>query len=384
MKRVAVYYPWIHLRGGAERAVLEIVRRSRHRCTVFTNHLDLEQTYPEFRHYGNVRVLKRVPVERSFGKVIAAAATILLQKLDLREFDVLLVSSEGLGDLITFRNAEKPIVCHCHTPVRPVYDSVYRRTWLDRHPGSRMPLTAFSLLYSVVTRMAWRHYRRVFVNSREVAARIAAGRICPADKVEVVHSGVAHERVHATFTYRPFFLYAGRIKWTKNVRLAIEAFQEFEKLADAVSGEWRLVVAGSVDRGSSQYYTELRQRVHGDARVEFRLNPSEDELGALYDQCAALVYPSLNEDWGLVPLEAMAYGKPVLAVNRGGPTESIVAGETGFLLEPSAAAFAAKMTWLVEHPEEARRMGVAAAARAKEYSWDAFVQRLDDYIEQHC
>jgi len=96
------------------------------------------------------------------------------------------------------------------------------------------------------------------------------------------------------------------------------------------------------------------------------------------------VFPSLNEDWGIVPLEAMAHGKPVLAVNSGGPTESVVDGETGFLLEPSAAAFATKMSWLVEHSEEARRMGVAAVARAKRYSWDAFVQRLDDYVEHHC
>jgi alpha-1,3/alpha-1,6-mannosyltransferase len=80
----------------------------------------------------------------------------------------------------------------------------------------------------------------------------------------------------------------------------------------------------------------------------------------------------------------MAHGKPVLAVNSGGPTESVVDGETGFLVEPRPAAFAAKMTWLVAHPEEARRMGVAAGARAKGYSWNAFVERLDDYIERDC
>src|SRR5439155_1765393 len=222
--------------------------------TVFTNHVDYEQTYPEFRSLQNLVVLDRVPLERSFGRVLRAAATIARQKLDLREFDALLVASEGLGDFITFRNRARPILCFCHTPARPVYDPVYRRVWLERHPHARLPLAVFAA---------------------------------------------------------------------------------------------------------------LQRRAAGDTAITFQMNPSTVELEALYDRCYALVFPSLNEDWGIVPLEAMAHGKPVLAVNSGGPTESVVDGETGFLLEPSAAAFATKMTWLVEHSEEARRMGVAAVARAK-------------------
>ncbi|PYP22321.1 MAG: glycosyltransferase family 1 protein, partial [Gemmatimonadetes bacterium] len=111
MKRVALYYPWIYVCGGAERVVLEIVRRSGHHYSVFTNRIDYEQTYPEFRAVRNLIVLDRVPLERSFGRVLRAAATIARQKLDLSEFDALLVASEGLGDFITFRNRARPILC---------------------------------------------------------------------------------------------------------------------------------------------------------------------------------------------------------------------------------------------------------------------------------
>ena len=383
MKRVALYYPWIYLRGGAERVVLEIVRRSQHRYTVFTNHVDYEQTYPEFRSLQNLVVLDRVPLERSFGRVLRAAATIARQKLDLREFDALLVASEGLGDFITFRNRARPILCFCHTPARPVYDPVYRRVWLERHPHARLPLAVFAALYGALTRLAWRNYRRVFVNSRECRDRVAAGRLCPLDRVEILHPGVDIAAERPTVTLARYFLCAGRIKWTKNVALAIDAFRAFQQSAGA-GCDWRLVIAGSVDERSRDYLADLQRRAAGDTAITFQMNPSTVELEALYDRCYALVFPSLNEDWGIVPLEAMAHGKPVLAVNSGGPTESVVDGETGFLLEPSAAAFATKMTWLVEHSEEARRMGVAAVARAKRYSWDAFVQRLDDYVEHHC
>jgi glycosyltransferase involved in cell wall biosynthesis len=383
VKRVALYYPWIYLRGGAERVILEILRRTRHRYTVFANHVDFDQTFPEFRSLGTLVRLAPVPLERSFGRVLGAAATIARQKLDLRDFDALVVASEGLGDLITFRNHAKPVACVCFTPARPVYDPEYRRAWLARHPAMRLPLALFSLAYAWLTRRAWRHYARVFADSEEVRARILTGRLCPADNVEVLYPGVDSEAIRPSFAHDRSFLYAGRIKWTKNVELAIDAFRTFQASA-ASGGAWRLVIAGAVDAASREYVDALRGRAGPDGRVAFVANPSDAELGALYARCCALIFPSLNEDWGIVPLEAMAFGKPVLAVNRGGPTESVMDGETGFLLDPTPEAFAAKMTWLVEHPEETGRMGAAAATRAKQYSWDAFVQRLDDYVEQHC
>ena len=98
-------------------------------------------------------------------------------------------------------------------------------------------------------------------------------------------------------------------------------------------------------------------------------------------RCYALLFPSLSEPWGIVPVEAMAHARPVLAVNNGGPTESVADGETGFLLEPAPDAFAERMRWLAERPDEVRRLGRSAAQRARRYSWDAFVRRLDDYLD---
>jgi glycosyltransferase involved in cell wall biosynthesis len=379
VKRVALYYPWIYVRSGVERVILEIMRRSRHRYTVFTHHLNPSQTYPEFRDLPVV-VLAHVPVERSFGAVLRAARTIVMQKLDLRGYDALLVSSEGLGDLITFRNHDQLVFCFCHTPARPVYDPVYRATWLAAHPLGRIPLAVFSLAYHAVTRRAWRYYQRVFANSCEVAGRIARGRLCPPERVEVLHPGVDVDRIRPSFRYEPYFLCAGRIKWTKNVALAIDSFHEFQRGCRDGAG-WRLVIAGGLDAGSREYFAELERRARKAPGVTFRLDPTTEELDRLYDGATAVVFPSLNEDWGIVPLEAMAFGKPVLAVNRGGPTESVVDGETGFLLEPTAAAFAERMRWLAERPEELRRFGQAAAQRARQYSWTAFVERLDDYID---
>ncbi len=73
---------------------------------------------------------------------------------------------------------------------------------------------------------------------------------------------------------------------------------------------------------------------------------TDAERSALLTAAAAVIYTPTNEHFGIVPLEAMAAGRPVLACNSGGPTESVLHGRTGFLAEPEAAAFASAMAQL--------------------------------------
>jgi glycosyltransferase involved in cell wall biosynthesis len=99
--------------------------------------------------------------------------------------------------------------------------------------------------------------------------------------------------------------------------------------------------------------------------VDFVESPSDSTLIDLYQRCIGVLFPAQNEDWGLVPLEAMACGKPVIAVNRGGPTESLLHGETGFLVPDRPQDFAAALT-LLAHASSAEldALGVRARARA--------------------
>ena len=73
---VALYYPWIHLTSGAERTILELTGRSRHRWTLFTNHYDHARTFPGFRDRTVVE-LPRVPVDRGLLSVARAGFAIL-------------------------------------------------------------------------------------------------------------------------------------------------------------------------------------------------------------------------------------------------------------------------------------------------------------------
>ena len=226
--KIAIYYPWLYLRSGVERMMLELVRRSRHDWTIFTSHYNPEQTFPEFSDMEIVELTK-VSVNRGYPPVSAAAVTILRQKIDLSHYDALVVSSEGLGDFITFRNHDVPVICYCHTPLKVIHDRFVREKYLNENPRMKLPFIIFSAIFRFFDRLAWKHYKHVFCNSNEVNNRILSSGLAPNKKVEVLRPGLDVSQMQPTWVYEKYFVVVGRIKWWKNVELASESFSEFQR-----------------------------------------------------------------------------------------------------------------------------------------------------------
>ncbi len=376
--RVALYHPWIYLKSGLERTILEIHRRSRHDWTFYTSHYDRAGTYPELAA-ARIVELSRVSVKRSYGAVAMGALSIALRRLDPRDFDVLVVSCEGLGDLVTLRNTARPIGCLCFTPLRATFDAEYRARLMQRLGWKRPVALVAEAVFRAIDRVCWRRYREVAAVSGAVRERIAQGGLRAADAVEVLYPGIDAAQIAPSDRFEPFFLIAGRIMWTKNIELGIEAFALARPRLDPA---FRLVIAGMVDEKSRPYMERLRARAEAVGGIEFRIGPSDAEMRALYDGCSGVMFTAFNEDWGLVPLEAMAAGKPVVAVNRGGPRESVADGRTGFLEPDEPAAFAARLVQLGTDPELARRLGRAGAEHVRDYTWDVFVAGLDRMVDR--
>lgn len=373
---LAAYYPWIYLHGGIERTLLELVSRSRHDWRVFTHHYEPASTFEGMARL-NIQELRRVDVERTFGPVLGAARRIAMQRLELSGCQGLVVLCDGLGNLITFRNRSVPAIGLCFTPLRAAYDAVYEREALEKHSlAGRLAYAAFKRVFKVVDRRAWRNYAGIVAISSEVRRRIVEHRLYDPARIRICHPGIDWGAADAAGPYEPFLLLPGRMVWTKNIELALRAF-----LRAALPPPWRLVVAGFVDRKSQPYLIWLRATA-GTAAVEFVVNPSDAQLAELYRRCALVLFPPLNEDWGIVPLEAMAYGKLVLANASGGPLESVEDGRTGRLLPPSEQAWAQAIQALVGDPELLVRMGQDARQQARRFDWSAFVAGVDDAIEE--
>jgi glycosyltransferase involved in cell wall biosynthesis len=376
--KVAVYHPWVYLKGGAERTLLELMRRSRHEWVLLTNHFEPESTFPDFSEVSVIE-LARVSVRRNVWTVGHAGLRLLTQSLPLADASALLISSEGLGNLVPLRPRGVPVFSFCHTPLKIAYDPFTRGRYLTHQRPN--PLTRAAIAsYVQIDRLGWRQYHRVFCNSREVASRVISAGLASPDRVEVIHPGVDLNCFDARGPHEPFLLLAGRIARTKNIELGIDAFIKLKQVQPSFA-HVRLVIAGMVDEKSRPYHQFLVERARSRPDVEFVVNPSDSVLMDLYRRCYASLMTSLNEDWGIVVLEAMASGKAVLAVERGGPTESVVHGMTGLLLPATSDAFSDAMAWLLADPVRAAEMGQAGRKHAALFPWDGFIQRIDDYVE---
>jgi glycosyltransferase involved in cell wall biosynthesis len=383
--RMALYHPWVYLYGGAERVITELLERSRHDWILYTHHYAPEATFAPLREHV-VELGPPVSVRRSLGPLLHAAATMAAARLPEDNARALLVSSEGLGDLLLTRS-NLPTVAYCHTPLKILHDPEARAILAERDPAKASLLRLLGRPFQLVDAALWRRYRYVLVNSHETRRRVVDGELAAADHVEVLHPGVDCGRfgrgyellsnVSAAAEREPVFLVAGRIMWQKNIGLAIEAF----RLAMERGLRGRLIIAGMVDGKSQTYLADLRRQAQG-LPITFELCPDDKQLAALYERATALLFTAPNEDWGIVPLEAMASGTPVLAVNAGGPRESIVHGETGWLLPATARAFASQMQAVLAMPGELARMRLTCRAWASNFDWDSFVARVDDVMEQ--
>ena len=142
------------------------------------------------------------------------------------------------------------------------------------------------------------------------------------------------------------------------------------------------MIAGPVSKDSFylDYYRKLVESAKGSGRISFITDGSDRRFADLYSKCTAVLFPPMNEDYGIVPLEGMASGKPVIAVNEGGPRETLLQNKTGLLVN-DPEEMAAAMARIAKDGELAARLGKAGRVRVeKEYSWQKFFTEFNKYL----
>ena len=170
-------------------------------------------------------------------------------------------------------------------------------------------------------------------NSDFVRRRAASARKLPEAAAEVVHpgvdTGVFSAAPRPAWSWR--LLYVGRVDERKGIATAIDCLGR-------LPAESTLAVVGG---GDARHLEALRRRAaeHGlKERVEFTPQRPVEELAATYAEADVLVFPpTWDEPWGLVPMEAMAVGTPVVATGTGGSAEYLEDGVNCLLFEPGDA-----------------------------------------------
>lgn len=188
----------------------------------------------------------------------------------------------------------------------------------------------------------------------------------PADCIAVIYNGVDIESLTPDPNARsttPVFSYLGRLKRYKRVDLVIKAFA----LLDA--REARLEIAGKGD--DRDRLEALVGNLNIEDRVRFLGYITEPEKRELLLRSWATVLASPKEGWGISNLESAACGTPVIAADSPGIRESVVDGETGFLVPGSnVGEYAAAMRGLLDSPEMVTTLGDNARRFAETFTWE--------------
>ncbi|NHE67672.1 glycosyltransferase family 4 protein [Rhodococcus sp. D-46] len=234
--------------------------------------------------------------------------------MKLGEVDAVVVSHHAFATQAAFAT-DAPVIAYVHSPARWAWDPAFRA----QESGGVAGAAVLAALAQVARRGELKAVRRldqVVANSTEVADRIERwwGR-----KAVVVHPPVDTHGFTPDFSIEreDFFLLAGRLVPYKRPDLAIRAARQAGK---------KLVVVGD-----GRWMDVCKELAAEDTVFVGRV--PHDQLLDLYRRARALLMPGV-EDFGIVPVEAMATGTPVIALGEGGALDTVIPGKSGLLVAP--------------------------------------------------
>lgn len=176
-------------------------------------------------------------------------------------------------------------------------------------------------------------------------------------------------------------LFVGRIEPLKGVDSILQALAVIHQRSPQLLAAARFIIVGgdtsTMDAGELARLRQLGSQLGLSHLIEFLGAKDQSLLPLYYSAALAVIMPSDYESFGLVALEAMACGTPVIASQVGGLAYLIRDGETGFLVPVrDPAILADRITTLLTDVEQRKQMGQAAAALARQYSWSAIADQL--------
>ncbi|MEH6717864.1 MAG: glycosyltransferase family 4 protein [Aurantimonas endophytica] len=306
-EKVAIVHYWLVTMRGGEKVVEELCRMYP-QADIFTLVCDYEKISAVLsRHDIRTSFLQRIPGARKHYTKFLPLMPFALESLDLQAYDLVISSESGPAKGVVTR-PDALHVCYCHSPMRYVWDHyhLYRRNmgvigrfvlavtapfiraW-DVTTAARVD--AFAANSQHVANRIWRFYRR---------------------RATVIHPPVAVDDFQSNGARGEFYLCAGQLVPYKRVDLAVRAFNRSKK---------RLVVIGE-----GQQLAELR-KIAG-PNIELLGYQPFPVLKDHLARCRALVFPG-EEDFGILPVEAMAAGRPVIAFDAGGARETVCSDAVG-------------------------------------------------------
>lgn len=312
--RVAIIHYWLVQMRGGER-VLEHLCDMYPQADIFTHVVNRAKLSPKLAARSiHTSWISRLPFATRHYQKYLPLMPAALEALDLSAYDLVISCEAGPAKGIITR-PDAVHVTYCHSPMRYIWDQYhqYRR---ESGLGARLMMPLFAPALRQWDMASAARSDRILANSAYVAARVRKfwGR-----EAQVVHPPVETALFGPADDVSEEYLWAGQLIPYKLPDVAVAAFTASSRRLHVV--------------GTGPMLPRLKAMAGPSIRFSERLD--FNALRAAYARCKALVFTS-EEDFGMIPVEVMASGRPVLAYGRGGALESVVDGQTGLFYRDSS------------------------------------------------
>ncbi len=362
MIKVALVHDYLTKLGGAER-VLKTFTEMFPDAPIYT--LLFNKGMGDFL---NVKSNIKVSFLRFFPKFLQDNARYLLpfltvapETFDLSAFPLVISSCNAFCKGVVTRS-QTIHICYCHAPTRFLWDWYYEYAKENKINLCKkfflLPLLNYLRVWD---RLAAERVDFFIANSRYTQKRI---RKYYHRSSEVIYPPVDVKRFEISKKNRGYFLIVSRLSPYKRIDLAVEAFNKLEL---------PLVIVG--EGTQSRYLRKIAKK-----NIRFTGFQNDQEVKKYLENCRAFIFCG-EEDFGIAPVEAMACGKPVLALRKGGVLETVIEGKTGeFFDEPMEELLADGVRRLIENEREYNPYLIRQ--QAEKFSKENFVRNFKNFVEK--
>jgi glycosyltransferase involved in cell wall biosynthesis len=360
---IAIVHDWMVVSGGAERTVYEL-HKLYPDAPIYTSAYNADK-FPEFED-ADVRPtwLNKIGFFKTHQQLASIPRALAFLSLNLSEYDVVISSCSAESKYV--RTGKDTLhICYCHTPIR-YYWSDY--DWYRQHPPFGKALNwlasnvVLPLLIGTLRHIDFRRAQKVdlyIANSVNVQKRIK--KYYHRDST-VIYPPIRTDLFPLKRNVKDYYVLIGRQVAYKRLDVAVEAFNKLG---------YKLKVAGTGEE------IEV-QKQFAKPNIEFLGRVSDDERAKILSEAKGFIFPP-EEDFGMVPVEAMSAGCPVIAFGKGGALEYVEEGVTGVLFHEQTGKSLAEA---VKRYETMKFDEKAIRAKAAEFDTAVFMKKISDYVQK--
>lgn len=363
--KVAIIHDHLAQMGGAEK-VLQVLQEMYPDAPIYTLMYDKENIKKNFPNSDiKASIIQKLPGSLKHYRWYMPFMPMAIEFCDLRDFDLIISSASAFAKGV-ITSPDSLHICYCHTPTRYLWSDTHQ--YVNELKYNKYFKKIISLILNYIRmwdRLAADRVDVFVANSKTVQKRIK--KYYKRDS-EIIYPNIEDSVFYISEKQEDYFLTGCRLVPYKRNDILIDVFKKLNKNSDK---KYKLKIFGDgIDM------ERLKNLAGDDENIEFLGRVSYEERNMLYSKCQAFINPQ-REDFGITMVEAMASGRPVIALRQGGATETVIEGETGLFFNEensdSIAEVVRKFNNYTWHPENIRK-------HALKYSKANFIKKFGDFV----